>query len=66
MAREDAEACFDEDDKGNPCVALTIRESRGFGMSERDYVYLSLSQALDLQRELEDAIQSLEKVSTDD
>lgn len=63
MAHEDAEADFDTDDKGKPCVVVTLRESSGFGMRERDYVYLSLEQAMGLQRELEDAIHELEKVS---
>lgn len=66
MPCEDVIAEFEEDAiDGRPGVCISIRETRGFGWSDRDYVYLNLDGALALQRELSDAVRQLESVSED-
>ena len=61
MANEYVDAHAETDDNDVPKVCITIKETRGFGFSERDYVYLTFEQARELQDELEEAVNTVEK-----
>lgn len=64
--QEDVTAELSEDKNGAPCITVSLRDLRGTGFWPRDYVDLNINGAIELQSELNDAIEKLEKITPDD